>query len=100
MNNIQDWLTQFHQLNPDEEQFSEEGKTYKNDMFKEVLPAIDCGDKTFYNKRTSEQKQELAKNMWMTMRYMSSSQSYTELHIMMVNDLVNVDFGTFVRKVR
>ena len=98
-NDISDWLSGFRELNPvvDEEQ-EVDSKAYKNDMFKEVLPALDRRDKNFYNTRNEEQKKELEKSMWMVMRLMSSSKSHPEHHIMMVNDLVNVDFNVFVKK--
>jgi hypothetical protein len=101
MNNLENWLSEFKELNPATEiEEEKKSKTYKNDMFNEVLPALDRGDKSFYNTRTPEQKAELDKNMWMIMRWMSSTKANSEHHILMTNVLVNKDFSIFTKKIR
>ena len=98
-NEISNWLSVFHELNPETvEDTEQEKEKYLNDMFKEVLPALDCCNKEFYNARTEEQKKELQEGMWKIMRLMSSSNNYPEHHIRMVNDLVNCDFNILVKK--
>jgi hypothetical protein len=98
-NELKDWLDGFYDLNPDAIDAEEEkAKAYENDMFRELLPALDRCDKTFFNKRTQEQQKEIEKSMWILMRFMSSSKNLPEHHLMMVNDLVNTNFNLFVRK--
>jgi len=100
-NDIEHWRDQFFDLNPDaiEEEGTKKGKEYKNDMFKDILPALDRGDKKFYSTRTAEQKEEIAKSMWILMRNMSFSNRYPQHYMVMVNNLVNQDFNLFVKKV-
>lgn len=58
---------------------------------KEMLTAIDRNDKSFYSRLDDDQKK--AFSPWLAMRYASSSKGYAEAYLLMVNDLVNRDFG-------
>jgi hypothetical protein len=98
-NDIKDWLDGFSTLNPIEDS-SPKGKEYLVDMFRESLPALDMGDKTFYKRKTADQKKEIEKSMWILMRFMSASKSAAEHHLLMVNDLVNANFNLLVKKAR
>lgn len=94
------WLTQFSELNPEDvsEDEGKSGKTYKLDMFKVVLPAIDRGDKYFFSKLTPEEQDSI--EPWLLMRWLTSS---TEIqnqahYLLSVNDFVNVDFSRLTAK--
>ena len=58
MDNMQDWLNGFYELNPDAAEIEEDVKVpkkYELDLFKVVLPAADRCDKNFYkNHPTTE----------------------------------------------
>lgn len=93
------WVEEFFALNPDALPILDEKKSkeHKLDLFKVVLPALDKQDIGFYDRLDSEQKKEIVP--WLLMRWMSSSSSLTEHHLMMVNDIVNKDFSIFAPKV-
>jgi hypothetical protein len=58
---------------------------------KEMLSALDRGDKDFYNRLDDELKK--AFSPWLAMRYASSCNGmYAEHYLLMVNDLVNHEF--------
>lgn len=61
------------------------------DMFKRVLPAIDLGQKQFYETLTDEEKKGFSP--WLVQRYLSSAESadnrIIERYLIMTNELVN-----------
>ena len=68
-------------------------KTYKLDMFKTVLPAIDRREKQFYTGLTDEERKGYA--ALVLMRAMSSlpdQNPNAAFEILMVNDIVNIGF--------
>lgn len=68
-------------------------KTYKLDMFKTVLPAIDRRDKSFYAGLTDEERKGYSSLV--LMRAMSSlpdQNPNAAFEILMVNDIVNIGF--------
>lgn len=94
LNNMQDWLSGFYELNPDakEEEVVEKVKKKASTLTLAVeLPAMDYCNKNFYRDLSEEHKKEIG--IWVLMRFMSSSQGDAEHHIMMVNDLVNHNFN-------
>jgi hypothetical protein len=98
-NDLKDWLDGFNVSNTSEYAITA-GKEYLVDMFRESLPALDARDLKFYSNRSPEQRKEIEKSMWILMRFMSSSKSAAEHHLLMVNELVNVNFNLFVKKAR
>lgn len=97
MEDISDWLGSFHQLNPDAVAVVEEVTKKKESTLslQQELPAMDYGDKNFYKNLSDEHKKEIS--IWLLMRYMSSSNSAAEHHLMMVNDLVNQNFTSLTK---
>lgn len=94
MDELENWLSGFYELNPDaieveDEKVKKKTSTLTLDM---ELPAMDFCNKMFYRNLSAEHKKEIG--LWILMRYMSSSQNYPEHHLMMVNDLVNVNFNS------
>lgn len=70
-------------------------KQHKLDMFKVVLPALDRGDKNFYENLTAEERNGYA--ALVLMRAMSSlgdQNPRVAYEVLMVNDLVNIGFWT------
>ena len=68
-------------------------KTYKLDMFKTVLPALDRNDKAFYSKLSDEERKGYAAVV--LMRAMSSlpdQNPSAAFELLMVNDIVNIGF--------
>lgn len=93
-NEIEDWRNSFFEMNPDaiveeEEKPKKKVSTLTLDM---ELPAMDFCNKNFYKNLSDEHKKEIS--LWVLMRYMSSSQNYSDHHLIMVNDLVNSDFNS------
>jgi hypothetical protein len=65
-------------------------------MFKEVLPALDQGDKDFYNRLDDDKKKEFV--AWITMRWLSSCKGRTADHyLIMVNEFVNHNFSALTK---
>lgn len=89
------WLGNFFELNPDAARPEDEVKAKKKESTLTLameLPAMDYRDKQFYTNLSEEHKKEIG--LWILMRYMSSSQGDAVHHLMMVNDIVNNNFGT------
>lgn len=86
------WVSEFFELNPDavkvEETKEKKGKEYKNDLFKDVIPALDRRDKKFYSKLNEEQQKDIS--IWTLTRWMSSTVRDTGLQLSNVNDIVNI----------
>lgn len=97
--NIQDWLSGFFELNPDvvKESDSKKSKEHKLDLFKTVLPALDKCDFDFYDKLAPEQRKEIS--FWTLTRWMSSTSSMSEHHLMMANDIANCNASVLSPKV-
>ena len=86
------WVSEFFELNPDaikvEETKEKKGKEYKNDLFRDVIPALDRRDKRFYGRLNEEQQKDIS--IWTLTRWMSSIVSRdTNLQLSNVNDIVN-----------
>jgi len=91
---MSNWVEEFFALNPDAVVAEEETKKKKKEStlgLDRELPAMDFRDLDFYDNLNETEKKEIS--LWLLMRFMSSSQRDAEHHIMMVNDLVNVDFS-------
>ncbi len=68
-------------------------KKHKLDLFKVVLPALDRGDKDFYNTLTPDEKKEIAPLILMRwMSFLGDQSNKKEWAILAVNDLVNIGF--------
>lgn len=92
MNEIENWLNEFCELNPDAQAVDiEVGKKESTLTLAMELPAMDYRDKEFYANLSDEHKKEIS--LWLLMRYMSSSQNDAELHLTLINDVVNVNFS-------
>ena len=95
MDEMEEWLNGFFEMNPDavsveeDEKIKKKASTLTLDM---ELPAMDFRDMDFYKNLSAEHKKEIS--MWVLMRYMSSSQNNAEHHLVMVNDIVNNNFNT------
>jgi hypothetical protein len=83
------WVEEFWALNKTTEEVVDVKKEHKLDLFKVVLPALDKRNKNFYNSVTDDERAELAKLVWTVTRWMSSTQSSSEHHLIMVNDVIN-----------
>jgi hypothetical protein len=87
---MSNWVEEFFQLNPDAVKVEEEkkkGKEYKNDLFKDVIPALDRKDKKFYSRLNEEQKKDIS--IWLLTRWMSSTTRDAGDQISNVNTVVN-----------
>lgn len=95
MDEMEKWLTEFHEMNPAVDGTEETGKTKKNastltlDM---ELPAMDFRDMDFYKNLSAEHKKQIS--LWILMRFMSMSQKDAAHHMIMVNEIVNHNFNT------
>jgi len=97
MNNIDNWLENFYDTNPDamkEDEVKVKKKESTLSLQAELL-AMDSNNMNFYKNLSVEHKKEISP--WVLMRFMSSSQSLTEHHLMMVNDLVNHNFNNLIK---
>lgn len=85
------WVSEFFELNPDavkaEEVKEKKSKEYKNDLFKDVIPALDRRDTQFYSRLNDEQKKDIS--IWTLTRWMSSTVRDTNIQLGNVNDIVN-----------
>ena len=61
----------------------------KVDMFKDILPAINRGDRNFYNKLPPEMKKSSHVNFWMIHRWATCTQKNKEHYLMFINELCN-----------
>jgi len=99
-NEIENWLSDFHNLNTDTEIVEEEDdkKKFKLDLFKTVLPAIERGDKFFYRNLRPEEQNDV--EPWILMRWLTSADSDRDQvhYLLSVNDLVNNNFSRFSPK--
>lgn len=96
-NDIGDWIDGFYAMNPDavkEEETKKKKKESTLGLPTELL-AMDTCNMSFYKNLSDEHKKEIS--LWVLMRFMSSSQSIPEHHLMMVNDLVNHNFSNLTK---
>lgn len=96
--NVEDWIDNFFSLNPEATRHESPIKTKKKESTLSLsaeLPAMDYKDMDFYKNLSEEHKKEIS--LWILMRYMSSSQQHAELHLTLVNDIVNVNFSTIAK---
>jgi hypothetical protein len=95
---MDDWLNGFFTLNPDATPIEPAVKTkaYKNDLFGDVLPALDRRDVKYYSKLSDEQKKDIA--IWPLTRWMSSTASGSADQLYTVNAVVNKDSNIFGSK--
>lgn len=97
---MSDWLNGFHELNPDtvEGDDETEKKSYKLDLFSQVLPAIDRRDKFYYRKLKPEEQASI--EPWILMRWIASAASDKEQvhYLLSVNDFVNNNFNCLAPK--
>ena len=94
-NDVGSWVDAFFELNPDADRHEEVVKAKKKESTLTLameLPAMDYRDKDFYKNLSEEHKKEIS--LWILMRYMSSSQSDSDHHIIMINEIVNNNFST------
>lgn len=87
-------MENFFDMNPDAAPIEEAPKKKKESTLSLTaeLPAMDYRNMNFYRDLSEEHKKEIS--IWVLMRFMSSSQSDAEHHIMLVNDVVNVNFNS------
>lgn len=72
---------------------ADEKKKYKLDLFKQVLPALDKGDKDFYNNLDPQEKKGYTSLVLMRAMSLLGDQSPNRVYqIMAINELVNVKF--------
>jgi hypothetical protein len=57
----------------------------------DVLSALDRRDIMYYNTLSDDDKKELSE--WVLMRFMSSANTNPDYHLLMINDMVNVNFN-------
>jgi len=88
-NELENWLDEFHALNPSTiQQVEDTGKkAFKNDLFGDILPALDRRDIKYYSMLTDEQKKDIS--IWTLTRWMSSIERGAEDQIITVNTIVN-----------
>lgn len=93
-NTVEDWIGTFFEMNPDAAPVEEAPKKKKESTLSLTaeLPAMDYRNMNFYRDLSDEHKKEIS--IWVLMRFMSSSQGDAEHHIMLVNDIVNVNFNS------
>lgn len=58
-----------------------------------MLSALDKRDKDFYDNLSDDEKKDFS--AWLCMRWASSTSSYSEHYLLMVNDFVNNNFSDF-----
>ena len=97
-NEVSDWLSGFFEMNPDALPAEEEVKTkaYKNDLFKDILPALDCRDIKYYSTLNAEQQKDVS--IWTLTRWMSSTASGAADQLYTVNKIVNDSSNIFSSK--
>lgn len=95
---LSDWLGEFVNLNPDaipDEEVAK-AKVYKNDLFGDILPALDRRDIKYYSKLSDDQKKDVA--IWPLTRWMSSVAGNQVDQLYTVNAVVNTDSIVFGSK--
>lgn len=90
--NFQDWLAGIAE-SKDQSSDIVEKKAYTLDLFNDVLPALDRGDKKYYSRLTAEEQKSISP--WLLMRWMTSAQHDADQPacLITVNTLVNHNFS-------
>jgi len=90
-NEVENWREEFYTLNPDaiQDEVEVKKKTYTNDLFGVVLPALDRRNKKFYSTLNEEQRKDIS--IWKLTRWMSHVNRDTEFNICNVNNLANLN---------
>lgn len=95
---MSNWVEDFFALNPDAVKEEVDTKKKKKEStlgLDRELPAMDYRNMDFYNSLTPDEKKEIS--LWLLMRFMSSSQKDPIHHLLMVNDVVNVNFSVIAK---
>ncbi len=96
---MSNWVEQFFELNPDavkvEEIEKKKGKEYKNDLFRDVIPALDRRDIKFFSRLNDEQKKDIA--IWTLTIWMSSTVRDADLQLSNVNSIANVNSSALTK---
>lgn len=90
---MSNWVDEFFELNPDAIKQTEikekKDKSFKNDLFRDVIPALDRRDKKFYSKLNEEQQKDIS--IWTLTRWMSSTAKNPDIQLSNVNEIINLD---------
>lgn len=97
-NELNDWLSEFKDLNPDEHSDVTLDKKYKLDLFSQILPAIDRKDIHYFSKLSKEEQDSI--EPWILMRWLTSAEFDKDqpLFLLLVNELVNNNFSCLTPK--
>jgi hypothetical protein len=89
MNDVENWLSEFFESNPGASPEADEKatKAYKNDLFKDVIPALDRRDIKYYSTLNEEQQKDIS--IWILTRWMSSIAKNQADQLYAVNVVVN-----------
>jgi len=90
LNNLfQDWLAK----STDSQQEESKEKSYKLDLFKEILPAIERKDYYYFRNLKKEEQDSI--EPWILMRWLTSAESSNDQvhYLISVNDIVNHNFS-------
>ena len=94
------WLTDLQETgnDVDDQAYVDDKKSYKLDLFSEILPAIDRKDRNFYKNLKSEEQNSI--EPWILMRWLTSPDSdKDQIHYLLsVNDFVNNHFSALAPK--
>lgn len=95
MDDFTTWLSAVTE--PETVDVVESSAGYKNDLFKDVLPALERRDIKFFSRLTPEQQDEI--EPWQLMRWcVSVPNSLQKSYLMNVNESLNIDFGYLAEK--
>jgi hypothetical protein len=95
LNNLfQDWLKKSEDST---EEISKE-KSYKLDLFREILPALERKDYSYYRNLKKEEQDSI--EPWLLMRWLTSAEnSNDQIHYLIsINDIVNHNFSALSSK--
>lgn len=85
-NELDEWINKIGPKFINETKTTQSKKSYQLDLFKEILPAIDRGDKTYFRNLTEEEQKSI--EPWIIMRWMSSSESDKD----QIDDVLNANY--------
>jgi hypothetical protein len=99
MDSMENWLDAIRGEPTTEDTPAAKKKTHTLDLFKDVLPALDRGDKGYYSRLTEEERKGVSP--WILMRWMTSVQNDSDQPsaLIAVNTLVNHNFSHLGAKV-
>lgn len=98
-NNLTEWLSEIADIKQEEVVVdSKSSKKLQLDLFNIVIPAMESGNKKFYESLSQEEQDSL--EFWMLMRWATSSAKDNEqiLRLYTVNQYVNLHFKNFTSK--